>query len=338
MKKLASILSCTLLVLELGAQSVTEASAENSALKAAHAKAVAAWDAKNWDAAIPAYREVVKLSPKDGEAWHHLGYALHMTQQLDEALIAHLEATKDARYGAIGWYNAACVHALKGRKEQAVEALEQSIAGGFGDRQQLLGDTDFESLHDDARFQKLVESLPDAPSARAARPYAYNGKRSGARLAYFSAGGSPGQVAVDFGQPTWKAEYAKQVKSESSIGRRWRCGLDFWTTFDTNIDLSIAGTEIPAGNYYLTLERTDANNIVLWFNDPAPIRKRKLDAYVAHLVTGGIAVPMSLSEGEETTEALDFRFVTGKDNGKATLELRFGPYLLSAPMKLHFDR
>jgi hypothetical protein len=128
------------------------------------------------------------------------------------------------------------------------------------------------------------------------------------------------------------------LKSEASIGRRWRCGLDFWTTFDTNIDLSIAGTEIPAGSYYLTLERTDANSIVLWFNDPATIRKRKLDAYVAHLVTGGIAVPMNLSEGEDTTEALDFRFVTGKENGKATLELRFGPYLLSAPMLLHFDR
>ncbi|MBI5849585.1 MAG: DUF2911 domain-containing protein [Planctomycetes bacterium] len=302
--------------------------------RAAKAAADKVWEAQDWPAAGDAYQKVVALDPTDGTAWHHLGYALHMQGKLDEALKAHLAATKFPQVAAIGWYNAACVHAMQGRKDDAIACLEKSVAGGFGDREQVLGDTDFANLHDDPRFQKLVKSLPDAPSANAAKPYAYSGARVGARLAYFSAGGSPGQVSIDYGSPVWKDSYSKHAEDASLAGRRWRCGVDFWTTLDTNIDLEIGGVAVPAGAYYLTLERSKDGKFLLALNDPAIVRKKKLDAYVAHLTSGGTMVELALEKSDKVAEKLAFAMEPGEENGTATFKLAFGPYVLSAPMTL----
>lgn len=332
------LLALPLAIAQAPAQDGAEASARKSELRAVRAAAEKLWDAQDWQGAGEAYTKLVALDAKDGLAWHHLGYSLHMQGRLDDALKAHLEATKFPQVAAIGWYNAACVHALQERKDDAIACLEKAVAGGFGDRNQLLGDADFVGLHDDPRFQKLVKSLPDAPSANTAKPYAYTGARLGTRLAFFSAGGSPGQLAIDYGTPVWKDSYAKHIEDQSLVGRRWRCGQDFWTTFDTNVDLSVGGVEVPAGAYYLTLERNREGAIVLTFNDPAIVRKKKLDAYVAHLTTGGIQVTMSLARQDEIAEKLAFALEPGEELDAATLAIRFGPYVLSAPVEIHFAK
>lgn len=334
---LRSLLACAL-ALPLAAQVVVEAKADKSALKKARAEATAAWEDQDWVDAATLYKKVVALDQKDGEAWHHLGYALHIQGQLDEALVAHMNATKSAQWAGIGFYNAACVHALQGRPDDAIHCLEQGVSAGFGDRAQIEGDSDFDSIRKDERFKKLLESLPNAPSATAARPYVVNTKRAGARLAFFSAAGSPGQLAIDYGQPVWKDSYAEMIDSDKMVGRRWRCGQDFWTTFDTNVPLTMGGQEIPAGAYYLTLEKKNADTIVLAFNDPAVIRKKHLDGFVAHLSTGGIEVPMSMKEVDDVAESLEFRFKTASKSDEAKLVLLFGPYALSSEIKIHFDQ
>lgn len=330
-RRLLPFLLALPLSLSLAAQDTVDA-------RAARAAAEKTWEAQDWPAAGEAYQKVVGLDPEDGTAWHHLGYALHMQGKLDEALKAHLAATRFPQVAAIGWYNAACVHAMQGRKDDAIACLEKSVAGGFGDREQILGDTDFANLHDDPRFQKLVKSLPDAPSSTAAKPYAYSGARQGTRLAFFSASGSPGQIALDYGTPVWKESYAKHVEDQSLVGRRWRCGQDFWTTLDTNVDLVIGGVEVPAGAYYVTLERTREGKIVMALNDPAIVRKKKLDAYVAHLTNGGILVELALEKTDKLAEKLAFTMEPGEEMTAATFALRFGPYLLSAPMEIRFAR
>ena len=59
------------------------------------------------------------------------------------------------------FYNAACSFALAGKKEEAFEYLAQSINRGYANAGHLKQDTDFISLHTDARWQPLVKKCAD---------------------------------------------------------------------------------------------------------------------------------------------------------------------------------
>src|SRR5262245_56274783 len=60
-----------------------------------------------------------------------------------------------------------------------------------------------------------------------------------------------GMICVQYGQPTWKAEYDGML--EKLKGKQLRLGKDFWTTFNTTVALDVGGTAVPAGAYYLGL-------------------------------------------------------------------------------------
>lgn len=53
-------------------------------------------------------------------------------------------------------YNLACVHALLGKPDEALDWLERAVDGGFHDSQRILDESDFESIRGEARFQELV--------------------------------------------------------------------------------------------------------------------------------------------------------------------------------------
>jgi non-specific serine/threonine protein kinase len=57
-------------------------------------------------------------------------------------------------------YNAACVYALIGEKDAAIDLLETNIARGFGKRDWVEHDSDLDSLRDDPRFVTLLARLP----------------------------------------------------------------------------------------------------------------------------------------------------------------------------------
>jgi adenylate cyclase len=57
-------------------------------------------------------------------------------------------------------YGIACVYALLGEHERALDALERGIQAGFGRREWAEKDPDLASLHDSPRFWKLLDSLP----------------------------------------------------------------------------------------------------------------------------------------------------------------------------------
>ncbi|MDP7255177.1 MAG: hypothetical protein QGF00_36615, partial [Planctomycetota bacterium] len=54
-----------------------------------------------------------------------------------------------------GYYNLACMHALDGKKEDALKMLEQAIERGFNNVLHLQTDPDLHSLHDELRFATL---------------------------------------------------------------------------------------------------------------------------------------------------------------------------------------
>ncbi len=57
------------------------------------------------------------------------------------------------------YFNAACMYAKLGKKEEALECLEQTFARGFGKRDWIEHDPDYDSLRDDPRFQAMMKKL-----------------------------------------------------------------------------------------------------------------------------------------------------------------------------------
>ena len=55
--------------------------------------------------------------------------------------------------------NAACLHAKAGQKEEAPQILERVFARGWGKRDWVEHDPDYDILRDDPRFQDLLARL-----------------------------------------------------------------------------------------------------------------------------------------------------------------------------------
>jgi TolB-like protein/Tfp pilus assembly protein PilF len=56
-------------------------------------------------------------------------------------------------------YNVACVYALQGLTEDAIECLEKAVRFGFGHREWIANDSDLESIRSHPRFQALLQRL-----------------------------------------------------------------------------------------------------------------------------------------------------------------------------------
>jgi hypothetical protein len=54
-------------------------------------------------------------------------------------------------------YNVACVYALLGLKDSAIDCLESAVKNGFGHWEWIEHDSDFNALLDHPRFQALVK-------------------------------------------------------------------------------------------------------------------------------------------------------------------------------------
>ncbi len=161
-------------------------------------------------------------------------------------------------------------------------------------------------------------------------------QRGNTRIFYWGGNKSIGQLNIDYGQPVWKDSYQEQVDSGKLDNRRWRLGQNAWTALDTNIPLTIGGQKLEVGLYYMTLERNSDGEFWLYFLDPKEIRKRKLDAFHAHMSKGGKEVLMEEDEMGESTKLLEIELVTsGKQDRRANIEIRYGPYRLKAPVVMH---
>ena len=55
--------------------------------------------------------------------------------------------------------NAACLRAKANQKEEALEFLERAFARGWGKRDWVEHDPDYDILRDDPRFKKLLAKL-----------------------------------------------------------------------------------------------------------------------------------------------------------------------------------
>ncbi len=101
----------------------------------------------------------LELNPDDARALYLGAVALmqldHRERALDWAKRAHAIDPDDP--GVL--YNVACLYALAGLADTALECLERAVDNGFGHREWLDNDTDLDSLRSHPRFQALREKI-----------------------------------------------------------------------------------------------------------------------------------------------------------------------------------
>ncbi|MBC3919005.1 hypothetical protein H8L32_16055 [Undibacterium sp. CY18W] len=99
-------------------------------------------------------------------------------------------------------YDIACLHALSGAKDDAFKWLDVAIGAGYLNVDHMLKDSDFDSLHDDPRWQKTIEKTRKE-AARQARLWS---------------------------SPVWDSAYAEQLSEDERIA-----GLSkFWSEVKYN--------------------------------------------------------------------------------------------------------
>ena len=110
-------------------------------------------DQKQAKQAVQLAHKVVAETPDDPNAWFILARAEQASGNLDGAIKAGHKASEFPAVRASAFYNLACAYAVKGDREDAFKALLGAKRAGFADREQMAGDPDLKSLHEDARFQ-----------------------------------------------------------------------------------------------------------------------------------------------------------------------------------------
>ena len=126
-------------------------------------------DAKDWKAAAELWNQVVQNNPVEVKFWQKLGEAQFNAKNYREAIPAFQKASE-----LVVWspqirpfeYEIARCYALLGDTEQALLSLEKSFQLGFRYFAEAREDSAFVSLRNDARFQRLTNSLNTSRMSR----------------------------------------------------------------------------------------------------------------------------------------------------------------------------
>lgn len=149
-------------------------------------RAIAQWEQKRYDDAFSDISRCIELSPVAGAyIWRgHLEliqgdtvqakvdfeqvlamdttivgsvrqYALHYLGQDTEALV-WMDSILVAEPTKGNYYDAACLNALMGRSEQALNAFEKALSLGYRDFQHIVVDTDLDSIRTLPRFTEIL--------------------------------------------------------------------------------------------------------------------------------------------------------------------------------------
>jgi tetratricopeptide (TPR) repeat protein len=315
--------------LALGVSIAASAQEKSKDVSDLRQKADSAFQAQLWPDAAKLYMEVVAVTPDDANAWHHLGYSLHVLGKLDEALKAHAKAAEFPQTAGIASYNAACAYSLKKEPDKAFEWLDKAIAAGFAAANYMDTDTDLDNVRSDPRFAKIRKELAKSDRQQA---FIASTPRTSTRLAFFGQGASAGQIAIDYGQPTWREDFGAAVESKKYAGQRWRLGQDFWTTWDSFCDVTLGETKIPAGHYFLALKQNDDGTFALEFLDSAAVRQARLDAFAVQRYTGpALSVALTAKKTDVIAKQLQFQ-LAHESEGKGSLSIAFGPYKAGVPL------
>ena len=110
-----------------------------------------------YEAAIAAYDQALKIKPDQHEALYNKGIALDNLGQYEAAIAAYDQALKIKPDDSSPVYNKACCYGLQEDVENAIDCLQKAIALDPKYREMAKTDTDFDPIRHDERFRALVE-------------------------------------------------------------------------------------------------------------------------------------------------------------------------------------
>ena len=118
------------------------------------------------DEADAAYRRLVKLieqhlelNPDDARAWIFGATANANLQDGERAAQYAARAIAVDPEDPMLLYNVACTYGVLGKTDECLNALEQAVSKGWGDRSWLEHDSDMDSIRDTARYKAIVQAM-----------------------------------------------------------------------------------------------------------------------------------------------------------------------------------
>jgi adenylate cyclase len=106
-------------------------------------------------------RAVLELNPDDNRALNMGAFALLRLGEREEAMEWMEASVKKAPMDTVVHYNAACLYALAGNAEKALDCLENcQLRVGSLNREWLQHDSDLDSIRDHPRFAELLATFP----------------------------------------------------------------------------------------------------------------------------------------------------------------------------------
>ncbi len=122
---------------------------------------------RGYDEALRVAEHHMELNPDDPRAATMRAVALTRVDRAEEGLLwADRALAMDPEDAGIR-YNAACLFALAGHVERALDCLDEAIAVGFGNREWLKRDPDLNPLRGHPRFEAIIARLVDPEASDA---------------------------------------------------------------------------------------------------------------------------------------------------------------------------
>ena len=116
-------------------------------------------DSKNKDKSAAKQHEKEE-PPRDGEEWFARAYRFHNSDRHPEAIEAFKRAAELGYRKATAMYNIACGYAMLNDNDNALTWLQRALDNGFEQTELLASDSDLDPIRTDARFKKLLATVP----------------------------------------------------------------------------------------------------------------------------------------------------------------------------------
>ena len=186
-----------------------------------------------------------------------------------------------------------------------------------------------------AALAALCFALPT--TAQKVQIYGGNGERAQTSQLLFGENVMAGMQIV-YSQPLWKDSHNAMM--ESLKGKLLRLGKDWWTTFNTTVDLEISGVKVPAGSYVLGLDCSKEGKFSLAFLDstkamkqgamPFPVDEKGTMNWKPEFL---VPVELHKDSAKESVAKMTMTLTANADDlSKGSFELAWGKHTLTAPV------
>jgi serine/threonine protein kinase/Flp pilus assembly protein TadD len=103
--------------------------------------------------------ERIELNPDDSRAHNLAAAVLAGLGETDRALEYARRAAEIDPDDTITLYNVACTYAVLGRGDEALDCLERALDKGYGHKDWIAHDPDFDTLRDTPRFKAILDAM-----------------------------------------------------------------------------------------------------------------------------------------------------------------------------------